>query len=202
MPTAGHAPLSGRKDDPLLLDKQRYYRMVLPLEPDKPLLSPHPLTWSTISHLIWDALPPEAIGIGQQQAIVDWLHWGGQIVVVGGAGPAYAPLREGFLAPYLPAEPTGENVLRPGAELQALSQAYPPPAAQVDSDEPVASNISYQDAFALMGRRYRPPAPIRPRPKKPIYFAALKPRPGATAIPLGGPDDPPWPWSGRSAGGG
>ncbi len=184
-------PTSGRKDDPLLADKQRYYRMVLPLEPDKPMLSSHPLTWSPISHLIWDGLPPEAIGVGQQQAILDWMHWGGQIVVVGGAGPAYAPLRESFLARYLPAEPSGENVLRSGAELKPLSEAYPPPAAQVDSDEPIASNISYQDAFALMGRRYRPPATIATAAKKPIYFAALRPKPGAVAIPLGGPDDPP-----------
>ncbi len=184
-------PSSGRKDDPMLADKQRYYRMVLPLEPDKPLLSAHPLTWSPISHLIWDGLPPEAIGVGQQQAIVDWLHWGGQIVVVGGAGPAYAPLRESFLAPFLPAEPTGENVLRSGAELQPLSEAYPPPAVQVDADEPVASNISYQDAFALMGRRYRPPAAIATAAKKPIYFAALRPKAGAVAIPLGGAEDPP-----------
>ena len=60
----------------------------------------HPLTWSTISHVIWDGLAPEAVGTGQQQAMLDWLHWGGQLVIVGGAGPAFAPLRESFLAPY------------------------------------------------------------------------------------------------------
>ena len=52
-------PASARKDDPLLLDRQRYYRLVLPLDPEKPLLSAHPLTWSAISHVIWDGLPPE-----------------------------------------------------------------------------------------------------------------------------------------------
>ena len=27
------------------LDKLRYYRLVMPLNPEKPPLSPHPLTW-------------------------------------------------------------------------------------------------------------------------------------------------------------
>jgi len=184
-------PTSGRKDDPIALDKQRYYRMVLPLEPDKPLLSPHPLTWSAISHVVWDGLPPEQIGVGQQQAMLDWLHFGGQLIVVGGAGPTFAPLRESFLAPFLPADPTGENVTRSGAELKPLADAYPPTVASLDPDDPQASNIPFADAWRSMARRYNPPAPIRTGPKKPIFIAGLKPRPGATAIPLGGPDDPP-----------
>jgi len=184
-------PSSGRRDDPMMLDRQRYYRMVLPLEPDKPLLSSHPLTWSPISHVIWDGLPPENLGVGVQQAMVDWLHWGGQLIIVGGAGPTFAPLRESFLAPFLPAEATGENVMRTGAELKALSEAYPPPVAPIDPDDPVASNIGYNEAWQSMARRYKAPAPIPTGPKKPIFIADLKPKPGATVIPLGGADNPP-----------
>ena len=184
-------PSSGRRDDPILLDKQRYYRMVLPLDPDKPLLSPHPLTWSAISHVIWDGLAPEALGVGQQQAIVDWLHWGGQLIIVGGAGPAFAPLRESFLAPYLPADPSGENVMRTGAELRALSEAYPPTAPMHDPEDPVASNIPWNQAWETFGRRYKAPAPIPAAEKKPMFVTALTPRPGASVIPLGGPDNPP-----------
>jgi len=184
-------PSSVPKDDQAAVDKQRYYRMVLPLEPDKPLLSPHPLTWSPISHVIWDGLPPEALGVGQQQAMIDWLHFGGQLVIVGGAGPAFAPLRESFLAPFLPAEPTGENAMRTGDELKPLSAAYPPPVATTNPDEPYASNTPFAEAWQAMARRYQPAAPIRTGPKKPIFFAALRPRPGASAIPLAGPDDPP-----------
>ncbi len=184
-------PMSTRRDDPVAEDKQRYYRMVLPLEPDKPLLSPHPLTWSPISHVIWDGLPPEALGVGQQQAMVDWLHWGGQLVIVGGAGPAFAPLRESFLAPYLPADPSGENVMRTGAELKALAEAYPPLASGADPDDPVASNIPWREAWEKMGRRYKAPAPIPTTPKKPMFISGLTPRPGSTVIPLGGPNDPP-----------
>ncbi|WP_435009497.1 hypothetical protein P12x_000751 [Tundrisphaera lichenicola] len=184
-------PSVARRDDPLLLEKQRYYRMVLPLEPDKPYLSAHPLTWSAISHVIWDGLSPELLGVGQQQAMLDWLHWGGQLVIVGGAGPSFAPLRESFLAPYLPAEPSGENVMRSGADLKALSNAYPPPTADHDPDDPIASNIDWLEGWKLVGRRYRDPAPIPSTEKKPLFIAALKAKPGATEIPLGGPEDPP-----------
>ena len=45
----------------------------------------------------------------QQQAILDWLHWGGQLIFTGGAGQAYALYRESFLGPYLPGEPTGAD---------------------------------------------------------------------------------------------
>ncbi len=41
-----------------MLEQQRYYRLVLPMEPDKPALSSHPLTWTTISHVIWDGCRP------------------------------------------------------------------------------------------------------------------------------------------------
>ena len=184
-------PSSSRRDDPMALDKQRYYRMVLPLEPDKPLLSPHPLTWSPISHVIWDGLAPESIGVGQQQAIIDWLHWGGQLIIVGGAGPAFTPLRESFLADYLPAEPSGENVSRSGDQLKALSEAYRPPGTGHDPDDPVASNISWREAIEIFGRRYKAPAKIPATDKKPLFITGLKPKPGANVIPLGGPDDPP-----------
>jgi hypothetical protein len=184
-------PSSGRRDDPIVLDKQRYYRMVLPLEPDKPLLSPHPLTWSPISHVIWDGLAPEALGVGQQQAMVDWLHWGGQLILVGGGGPGFTPLRESFLADYLPAEPAGINVARSGDELKPFSDAYPPPSAGHDPEDPVAQNIPWRDAWEIFGRRYKAPARILTTEKKPLFITALTPRPGATVIPLGGPDDPP-----------
>jgi hypothetical protein len=184
-------PLIARRDDPLALDKQRYYRMVLPLDPEKPLLSPHPLTWSPISHVIWDGLAPETLGVGQQQAMLDWLHWGGQLVVVGGAAPAFSLLRESFLAPYLPAEPSGANVMRSGAELQALSKTYLPPIASHDPDDPIAQNAPFKEIWEAYGRRYDVAAPIRATEKKPLFIAGLTPKPGSTVIPLGGPNDPP-----------
>ena len=93
----------------------------------KAALSPHPLTWTTISHVIWDGMPPETLAAAQQEAMLDWLHWGGQIILVGGATPGFTLLRDSFLDPYLPADPLGETCALGEAELQALSAAYPPP---------------------------------------------------------------------------
>ena len=185
-------PLDLRKDDPIMLDRYRYYRMVLPLDTEKPLLSPHPLTWTPISHIIWDAMPPERLGVGQQQAMLDWLHFGGQLVIVGGAGPAFAPLRESFLAPYLPAEPSGENISRSGEELGSLAKNYPPSVVPVEFDGEVdAPGASWVDIWNRAGRRYKPPAAIRTEPNRPIFITGLKPKPGASTIPLDGADSPP-----------
>ena len=187
-------PVEIGKDDPAQLDQFRYYRMVLPLDPEKPLLSPHPLTWTPISHVIWDGMPPERLGVAQQQAMLDWLHWGGQLVIVGGAGPAFAPLRESFLAPYLPGEPSGTNVSRSGEQLEGLSRNYPPMIAAVDSEgDPnvMVSTATWTEVWNRLGRHYKSPVPIKTEAKKPIFITGLQPRPGATTIPLGGPDDPP-----------
>ena len=81
------------------IEKLRYYRLVLPMEPDKPALSSHPLTWTTISHAIWDGYPPDMLTFSQQQALLDWMHWGGQLIISGGAGQSFALLRREFPGP-------------------------------------------------------------------------------------------------------
>ena len=78
------------------IEKLRYYRLVLPLEPDKPALSSHPLTWTTISHAIWDGYPPDTLSFSQQQALLDWLHWGGQLDHLGRGGPVVLALAREF----------------------------------------------------------------------------------------------------------
>ena len=182
---------TGVRVDDQEMERARYYRLVLPLEPDKPLLAAHPLTWSPISHVIWDGLEPEKLNVAQQQAMLDWLHWGGQLVIVGGAGPSFAPLRESFLAPYLPAVATGDNVSRTGDQLSELARAYPPVAPSVDPLDAMAGGTEWEAAWEQMGRRYRAPEPILTSSKKPLFVASLRPRNGATVIPLGGADDPP-----------
>ena len=60
-------PAVSDREDPMALELQRYYRMVLPEEADKAFLSPHPLTWAPISHVIWDCLPPDSLSVSHQQ---------------------------------------------------------------------------------------------------------------------------------------
>jgi hypothetical protein len=168
------------------IEKLRYYRLVLPAEADKVLLSPHSLTWSTLSHVIWDGLAPDALSVSQQQAMLDWLHWGGQIIFIGGAGQPFTLFRESFLGPYLPAEATGETVALSEDDLRPLAQAYRPPGhppSANDQAQPVPNTT--EEAIERYARAYQPPAPIRPAPNRPVYLSVLRPGPSSSTIPLG-----------------
>jgi hypothetical protein len=168
------------------IEKLRYYRMVLPMEPDKPAISSHPLTWSTISHLVWDDFPPDNLSVAQQQAILDWLHWGGQLILTGGAGRSFALYRESFLGPYLPGEATGQSVPLVEADFKPLSQSYAPPrvlSSVDDQSRPVMPRTP--DASRRAARNYQTPVPIRPAPNRPVYLSVLQAKSGAATIPLG-----------------
>src|SRR5208282_4803239 len=55
----------------------------------------------SIAYLLWDDFDPAQCDVDQQRALIDWLHWGGQVIV---SGPdALEQLRNSFLRPYLPA---------------------------------------------------------------------------------------------------
>ncbi len=176
-------------DDALSAERQRYYRLVLPQEPDKPVLSPHPLTWTVISHVIWDGLEPELLSPAQQSAMLDWIHWGGQLVLVGGAGPNFAALRESFLGPYLPADLSGSNSQLSEADLRPLAQAYPPVTKLPDPEEPQPEPSSLKDAYELFGKRYTAPVSIIPASNRPVFLTGLDPKPGSTVLPLGAAGD-------------
>ena len=67
----------------------------------RPSLPTNALYWTSIAYLLWDDFDPAQWDVDQQQALIDWLHWGGQIIV---SGPdALEQLRNSFLRPYLPA---------------------------------------------------------------------------------------------------
>ncbi len=184
-------PLSGQKSDAMVYDRQRYYRMVLPSDIEHPQLPGHPLTWTTISHVIWDGIAPETLSPSQQDAMLDWLHWGGQLIIVGGAAPTLAPLRESFLAPYLPAEINGQSAQLTTQDLDAFSKIYPPPSPTFEPDEPIEGTQRYETAFETYGKRYGTPVPIFLPANKPLYVASLTPKPNARVIDFGKPNLPP-----------
>ncbi len=174
-------PATLDRADVIAVEKQRYYRLVLPLDPDKPLVSPHPLAWTPISHVIWDGMPPDRLNVAQRQALIDWLHWGGQLILIGGAGASFELLRDSFLNPYLPAEPSGENALLTAADLDPLADSYPPPVVSTGDHDVLSA-----EGFRTLVKRYGAKEPIRPAPNRPVFVAGLRPvRPGASSIPLG-----------------
>ena len=80
---------------------QPFYEVVVS-QPEDPLpVSRNAMTWTTIAYLFWDDLSPDELDAQQQQAMLDWLHFGGQIIL---SGPdCLDKLRNCFLSPYLPA---------------------------------------------------------------------------------------------------
>ncbi len=82
-------------------DGPKYYEVVSMPASRRPSLPSHALYWTSIAYLLWDDFDPALWDVDQQRALIDWLHWGGQIIV---SGPdALESLRNSFLRPYLPA---------------------------------------------------------------------------------------------------
>lgn len=182
--------------DSISVEKGRYYRFVLPENPEKPLLAPSFLFWTNISHLIWDGFDPNVLDVDQQRALVDWLHWGGQITILGGADSRLGLLRESILAPYLPADQGGTNKQLGSSELKPLALAYRPPYRAADTLNEEDVTIAAEDNDRVKDPRwamphflphpyYDPPAPIITPARNPLFVTGLQPRPGATVITLG-----------------
>lgn len=79
----------------------RYFQVVQPKAVGRLPLPSHPLAWTSIAYLVWDDLDPEKLAPDQQQSLLDWLHWGGQLII---SGPgSLDKLKGSFLEPFLPA---------------------------------------------------------------------------------------------------
>jgi hypothetical protein len=58
--------------------------------------------WTSIAYVLWDDYDVTALSRDQQRSLLDWLHWGGQLVI---SGPnSLENLRTSFLGVYLPAD--------------------------------------------------------------------------------------------------
>jgi hypothetical protein len=80
----------------------KFYHVVLPRVEKSVPLPKHPLAWTMIAYIVWDDLDPTVLTEEQQTALLDWLHWGGQLIV---SGPnSLDRLKQTFLEPYLPAQ--------------------------------------------------------------------------------------------------
>lgn len=173
--------------DPTSVDRQRYYRLVHAQEPEKhiPPLPTHPLAWTSISHVIWDGQDPDGLNLAQRQALIDWLHWGGQLVLIGGPGPSLAPLRESFLGPYLPAELSGDDATLTTEDLAALSAAHLAPYQPIEGEIMESRPLLGGAADSLRYLPYRPEDGLRTPPGKSVFLTGLDPNPGSLVFPVG-----------------
>jgi hypothetical protein len=82
-----------------------YYRITQIASERHAPLPGHALLWTSIACVLWDDAAPSALDPDVQQAFLDWLNWGGQVII---SGPdTLDTLKGSFLDPYLPASSTG-----------------------------------------------------------------------------------------------
>ncbi len=138
-------------DDPL------HYRVVS-LAADRVIPLPdNPLTWTSIAYVLWDEVDPKLFTPEQARALVDWLHWGGQLIV---SGPdSLNRLRGSFLEPYLPATSGGSRQIAADdlRELNRNWMIHSPHGGQPLAPKPPWSGIELvespdQKKLDLLGR--------------------------------------------------
>lgn len=113
------APLDIEGDS--LLDRVRHYRVLMPKIENRVPVPSQPLTWTSIAYILWDGLNPRLLTPAQRQATLDWLHWGGQIIV---SGPnSMDKLRGSFLEKYLPAH-GGEAINLDASDFKELDDNW------------------------------------------------------------------------------
>ena len=80
-----------------------FYNVVRTNPSEDPIALPRQsLYWTTIAYVIWDDLDVSQLDADQQQALVDWIHYGGQLIL---SGPdCLENLTNSFLAEFLPAK--------------------------------------------------------------------------------------------------
>jgi hypothetical protein len=84
----------------------RHYQLIRPvLDRGVPLPS-HALTWSSLAVILWDDIDPTLFTAEQSAALIDWLHWGGTLLING--PQSLSRLKGSFLDPYLPADVSSE----------------------------------------------------------------------------------------------
>jgi hypothetical protein len=128
---------------------QAHYRVVAPTVT---LLAPVPsqaLFWTSTAVVLWDGLDPTLLTTAQQQALIDWLHWGGQLIV---SGPdSLDQLRDSFLDGVLPAT-GGEGWEMTEATLAALGHISPDTERKIRLFQPWSGqhlNVEQRDGQVL-----------------------------------------------------
>ncbi len=100
-----------------------HYRVSIPQVDKRVPLPSHLLAWTSIAYVLWDDINPDVLQDEQKRALVDWLHWGGQLIVSGPDSLTSLQAPGGFLEPYLPAT-AGESTKIDAETLKPLSDAW------------------------------------------------------------------------------
>ena len=116
-----------RHDSISVATPEAHYRVTLAPPKRQPPLPAYASLWTTIAYVLWDDSDPALWDADQRQAMLDWLHWGGQLIL---SGPDCAGHLAGhLLAAYLPATSAGARNLKV-ADLAELSAQWSGPAGR------------------------------------------------------------------------
>jgi hypothetical protein len=103
-----------------------HYKVVAPRVQKRVPLPTNGLAWTSIAYIVWDEIDPALFDVDQRRALLDWIHWGGQLII---SGPGTLDkLKGSFLDPspettYLPATP-GESVKLTPAQVHDLGEPW------------------------------------------------------------------------------
>ena len=128
-----------------------FYYVVRTQPSDGPIPLPREaLNWTTIAYLVWDDFDADQLDQEQQQALVDWLHFGGQLIL---SGPdCLDKLQSSFLAEWLPAKFQGTRNLTE-EDLAELNQYW---AVPVKNKPPMKHTLKLNADSPLIGVEFEP----------------------------------------------
>jgi hypothetical protein len=130
---------------------QFYY--IIPSLFNEPIPLPRQsLNWTSIAYVVWDDVDPEKLSRDQQEALLDWLHFGGQLIL---SGPdCLSKLQNSFLASYLPAQfESSRNLTNVDFGELNRNWAIPVPAGRPDIGQ---RTLKISDETPLLGVRFNP----------------------------------------------
>ncbi len=138
------------KGETSLGEEPRFYS-IIPTTAGNPIPLPGiSLNWTTIAYLIWDDLDPDELSTSQQQALVDWLHFGGQIIF---SGPdCLDRLQSSFLADYLPGQ-FEESITLAKEDVEELNKNWSIAGTMNKSEK---RNLAIQENSPLPAIRFKP----------------------------------------------
>ena len=127
-----------------------FYYLVPSMFGDPLPLPRHSLNWTTIAYLIWDDYDPDKLSQDHQAALLDWLHFGGQLIL---SGPdCLDKLQNSFLGNYLPAQFDGSFNLTE-ADLKELNANWTVPVTNQTAEQ---RSFQLSDTVPLLGVKFNP----------------------------------------------
>ncbi len=114
-----------RGEDDIDEPRTRSYQVSLVKPENGKYAIPHSLlTMTATAVIIWDDVSIDELTTDQQTALVDWLHWGGQLIINGPS--SWSRLQNSFISPYLPAV-SADAAEYTTTDFQAISQTWAVP---------------------------------------------------------------------------